>query len=146
MKNTKIVVPLKYLSNFRKSLEIPLINYKIHLELNKTKNCVMSNFAGNTEFKITNTKLYLHVVTLSTKDNVKFTKQLNEGFKRSAYWNQHKTQIKSRNLNNINPLRIILDASFQGVKRIFALAYLLLLMLLIILLTILLTELKETVI
>ena len=146
MKNTKIVVPLKYLSNFRKSLEIPLINYKIHLELNKTKNCVMSNFAGNTEFKITNTKLYLHVVTLSTKDNVKFTKQLNEGFKRSAYWNQHKTQMKSRNLNNINPLRIILDASFQGVKRIFALAYLLLLMLLIIPLTILLTELKETVI
>ena len=146
MKNTKIVVPLKYLSNFRKSLEIPLINYKIHLELNKTKNCVMSNFAGNTEFKITNTKLYLHVVTLSTRDNVKFTKQLNEGFKRSAYWNQHKTQMKSRNLNNINPLRIILDASFQGVKRIFALAYLLLLMLLIIPLTILLTELKETVI
>ena len=106
----------------------------------------MSNFAGNTEFKITNTKLYLHVVTLSTKDNVKFTKQLNEGFKRSAYWNQHKTQMKSRNLNSINPLRIILDASFQGVKRIFALAYLLLLMLLIIPLTILLTELKETVI
>ena len=106
----------------------------------------MSNFAGNTEFKITNTKLYLHVVTLSTKDNVKFTKQLNEGFKRSAYWNQHKTQMKSRNLNNINPLRIILDASFQGVKRIFALAYLLLLTLLIIPLTILLTELKERVI
>ena len=34
LKNTKIVVPLKYLSNFVRSLEMPLINCKIHLELN----------------------------------------------------------------------------------------------------------------
>ena len=50
---------------------MPLINCKIHLELIWTKNCVMSDIAGNTEFKITNTKLYVSMVTLSIEDNVK---------------------------------------------------------------------------
>ena len=50
LENAKIVVPLKYLSNFFRSLEMPLINYKIHLELNWTKNCVMSNTDGATTF------------------------------------------------------------------------------------------------
>ena len=45
----------------------------------------MSNIAGNTTFKITNTKLYGPIVSLSTKDNVKLVKQLKEGFKRSVY-------------------------------------------------------------
>ena len=79
----KIVVPLKYLSNFWRSLETPLINCKTHLELNWTKNCVMycsdayavaynnndnnnNNNNNNTTFKITNTKLYVPIVTLST--------------------------------------------------------------------------------
>ena len=57
-KNVKIVVPLKYLNNFWRSLKMLLINCKIHLELNWTKHCVMSNFAGNTTFKITNTKIH----------------------------------------------------------------------------------------
>ena len=71
---------------------MPLINCKIDLELNWTKNCVMSSIAGNTTFKITNTKSYAPIVTLSSKDNVKLTKQLNEGFKRPVYWNKHKTK------------------------------------------------------
>ena len=50
----------------------------------------MSSIAGATTFKITSTKLYIPIVTLSTKDNVSLTKQLNEGFKRSIYWNEHK--------------------------------------------------------
>ena len=62
-----------------------LINCKIHFELSWTKNYVMSNIAGNTTFKITNTKLYGPIVSLSTKDNVKLVKQLKEGFKRSIY-------------------------------------------------------------
>ena len=41
LKNTKIVVPLKYLSTFFRSLEMPLIGCKIHLELNWNNNCVM---------------------------------------------------------------------------------------------------------
>ena len=69
-KNVKIAVPLKYLSNFWRSLKIPLINYKIHLELNWTKDCVTSTVADAT-FKIINTKLYVQIVISSTKDNAK---------------------------------------------------------------------------
>ena len=53
---------------------MPLINCEIHLELSWIKNCVMSNITGETTFKITNTKLYFPIVTLSTKDNVNPTK------------------------------------------------------------------------
>ena len=53
---------------------MPLINGKIHLELNWTKSCVMSNIAGETKFKITITKLYVSIVTLTTKDNVNLAK------------------------------------------------------------------------
>ena len=60
---------------------MPLINCKIHLGLNWSKSCVMSNIAGAETFKITNTKLYFPTVTLSTKENVNLTKKLNEGFK-----------------------------------------------------------------
>ena len=62
---------------------MPLINSKIHLELNSTKNCVMSSssIAGATTFEIASTKLYVPIVTLSTKDNVNLKKQLNEGIK-----------------------------------------------------------------
>ena len=79
-KDVKIAVPLKYLSNFWRSLEMPLINCKIHLELNWTKDCVI--LTADTTFKITNTKLYLPIVALSSKDNVKLVKLLKEGFKR----------------------------------------------------------------
>ena len=98
--NVKIVVPLKYLSNFFRSLEMPLINCKIHLELNWTKDCVLSSAHNNPKisFKITETKLYVPIVTLSTKDNVNLTKQLNEGFKRSLYWNEYKSKIEKKNL------------------------------------------------
>ena len=80
-RDVKIAVPLKYLSNFWRYLEMPLINCKIHLELNWSKDCVMSTIA-DTIFKITNSKLYLPIVTLSSKDNVKLVKLLEEGFKR----------------------------------------------------------------
>ena len=54
-KNVKVAVPLKYLTNFWRSLKIRLINCKIHLELSWTKNCVMSNILEDTIVKITNT-------------------------------------------------------------------------------------------
>ena len=59
---------------------MPLINCKIHLELNSTKSCVMSNIGVNTTFKITSTKMYVPTVTLSTKDNVNLTNQLKKRF------------------------------------------------------------------
>ena len=60
-------------------LEMPLINHKIRLELNLGKNLVMSIIA-DTEFKITSTKLYVPIVTLSSKDNLKLVRLLEEGF------------------------------------------------------------------
>ena len=74
-KNVRIAVPLRYLINFWRSLEMPLINCKIHLELNWNKDCVMST-TDEATFKITNTKLYVPIVTLSSKDNVKLVKLL----------------------------------------------------------------------
>ena len=80
---------------------MPLINCKSHLELNWSKNCIASNISGNTTFKITNTKLYVPIITLSSKDNVKLAKQLNRGFERSVYWNEYKTKRESKNLMKI---------------------------------------------
>ena len=68
-KNVKIAVSLIYLTDFWRSLEMPLINCKIHLKLNWSKDCVMSTIADTT-FKIIKRKLYVPIVTLSYKDNV----------------------------------------------------------------------------
>ena len=123
--NAKIVVPLKYLSNFFRSLEMPLINCKIHLELYWTKVCVLGSADNDNaaSFKITSTKLYGSIFTLSTKDNVNLKKQLNEGFKRSIYWNEYKSKIETKAVDNKNITRFPLDASFQGVNRLFVLAF-----------------------
>ena len=98
---------------------MPLINCKISWG----KNCVISDNDDETTFKIRNTKLYAPVVTLSNKDNVNLTKQLNKGFKRPAYWNEYKTKTVSRNLDNDNLTKFYLDASFQGVTKLFVIAF-----------------------
>ena len=70
------------------------------------------NAGGNdreTTFKITSTKLYVLIVTLSTKDNVNLTKQLHKGFKKSVYWNEYKSKIETKNAENNNPTRFPLD-------------------------------------
>ena len=97
LNGVKIVVPLKYLSKFFRSLEMPLINCKIHLELNWSNDSLLSNYNSNVDnanpkvkFKITGTKLYVPIVTVSTKDNVNLTEQLNERFERLVYWNEYK--------------------------------------------------------
>ena len=88
----KIAVPLIYLSNFWRSLEMPLINCRGELSLKWIQHCVLTTFANasNVAFKITDTKFYVPVVTLSTEGNAKLAKQLSEGFKRSVYWNKYK--------------------------------------------------------
>ena len=73
-------VPLKYISNFWKILEIPLINFEINLILTWSKNCVA---ASNTA----DTKTYVPVVTLSTQDNTKLLQQLKSGFNRTVKFN-----------------------------------------------------------
>ena len=69
-KGVQTADPLKYLSNFWRSLEMLLINCKIHLELNCSKDYVMSSAVAAIKFKITNTKLYVPIVPLSRTDNV----------------------------------------------------------------------------
>ena len=112
LKNAKMVVPLNYLSDFFRSLEMPLINCKIHLELIWTKDCVMygadANAGGNnrvTKFQIKSTKLHVPIVTLSIKDNVKLAKQLKEGFKRPAIWNEYKSKIEIKEVNDNRNLK-----------------------------------------
>ena len=91
VKNTKVIVPLKYLSNFWRSQEMPLSNCKIHLELNWIEDCILSSDGGSAKSKIIDAKLHVPIVTLSTKDNVKLTKQLSNGFKRSVFWSSYQT-------------------------------------------------------
>ena len=80
----KIAVPLKYLSNFWRSLEMPLINCKIELSLKWYERGLLTA-ATTATFKITDAKLYVPIVTLSIGGNSKLSKLLNEGFKRSIY-------------------------------------------------------------
>ena len=120
--DVKIVVPLKYLSNFWRSLEIPLINCKVELSLTWYENCILSNVAGNSTFKITDAKLYVPVVTLSTEDNAKLSKLLTEGFKRSVYWNEYKV-ISEQRCNANDNIRKLIDPSWQEINRLFVLAY-----------------------
>ena len=92
--NVKVVVPLKYLSNYFRSLEMPLVNCKIKLNLTWKKECVLSNQDGNAVFIINDTKLYVPVVSLSKEDNKDFIEQQSKGFQRSIYWNEYKTKTK----------------------------------------------------
>ena len=105
---------------------MPLINCKIKLNLTWKKECDLSTDAGEAIFIINDTKLYVPVVTLSKEDNKDFIEQQNKGFQRSIYWNKYKTkeQTVDSDNNNANIVRYIsLDPSFQGVNRLFVMAY-----------------------
>ena len=71
---------------------------------------------ADTTFKTTNTKLYVPIVTLSSKDNVKLGKLLEEGFKRPIYWNEYQTKIETKNSDKNDLRRFPLDASFKELK------------------------------
>ena len=122
-RRVKVVVPLKYLSHFFTSLEMPLINCKIKLNLTWKKECVLSTDAGDAVFIINDTKMYVPVVTLSKEDNKDFIEQQNKGFQRSIYWNEYKTKEINENADANVFKYINLDPSFQGVNRLFVMAY-----------------------
>ena len=96
-----------------------LINCEVNLILTWSKDCVITNSEGEAKFAITETKLYVPVVTLSTQDNAKLLQQLKSGFKRTINWNKYqsdpKTYAQNRNLNHL------VNSSFQGVSRLFVL-------------------------
>ena len=99
---------------------MPLINWKVELSLKWYQECIFSNSGTAGTFKITDAKLYVPIVTLKTEENTKLSKLLREGFKRSIYWNKYKIIFKNYNDEYI---REKLDASFQGVNRLFVLPY-----------------------
>ena len=83
-------MPLKYLSNFWRSLEIPLINCEINLILTWSSNCIISEGNRVTTSAITDTKFYVPVVTLSTQNKEKLLQQLKSEFKPTINWNKYK--------------------------------------------------------
>ena len=122
-RSVKVVVPLKYLNNFFRSLEMPLTNCKIKLNLIWTKEYVLSTDNVNAVFIINDTKMYVSVVTLSKEYNKDFIEQQNKGFQRSIYWNEYKTKEINENADANVFMYINLDPSFQGVNRLFVMAY-----------------------
>ena len=122
--NVEIMVPLKYLSNFWRTLEMPLINCEVELILRWSADWVIiyTNVAEQIPtFTITEANLYVPVVTLSTQDNAKVFPQLKSGFKRTIRWNKYlsKPELLAQNAN----LNHLIEPSFQGVNRLFVLAF-----------------------
>ena len=137
--DVKVVVPLKHLSNFWRHLDIPLINHEVELILTWFKHCVLidkstreANYAANPNvyeidhpenaiFKITDTKLYVPVVTLSKENDIKLLEQLKSGFKRTIKWNKYRSQMTIQpQKNNLNYL---IDPTFTSVNRLFVLSF-----------------------
>ena len=120
-KDVEIIVPLKYLSNFWRTLEMPLINCEVNLILTSSKDCVISSATEETKFAITETKLYVSVVTLSSEDNAQLLQQLKSGFKRTISWNKYESSIKTFAQNRY--LNYLINPNFQGVNRLFVLSF-----------------------
>ena len=96
---------------------MPLINCEINLILTWSKNCVISSATRETKFLITDSKLYVPVVTLPTQDNEKLPEQLKFGLERTINWNKYQSK---RSTQNRNPyLDYLTDPKFCEVKRLF---------------------------
>ena len=137
--DVKVVVPLKHLSIFWKSLNIPLINCEVELILTWFKNCVLidkstreANYGANpvvyeidnpenATFKITDVKLFVPVVTLSKENDIKLLEQLKSGFKKTIKWNKYRSQMTIQPKNN--NLNYLIDPAFMNVNRSFVLSF-----------------------
>ena len=134
---TELATPLKYLGNFWRALNIPLISCEVSLELKWNKNCVITsleqrqvdagppvvrdNAPTGATFSITNCKLYVPAVTLSKDDEIKLLTNLKSGFKREIIWNKYRSQMTTEAVNN--NLNILIDPTFTNVNILFVLAY-----------------------
>ena len=132
-------MPLRYLSNFWRTLDIPLINCEVSLALSWSVTCVITSLekrlvtaaqgdnpavyddspTGPT-FKITDTKLYVALVTLSA-ENDKLLEQLKTGFKRTIKWNKYRSETYNQTINN--NLNYLIDAALTNVNRLFMLSF-----------------------
>ena len=124
---TEVVVPLKHLSNFWRNLNIPLINCEIKLILTWSKNCILADMAvannppAGLEFQITDTKMYIPVVTLSKENDKKLLEQLKSGFTGTVKWNKYRSQMTIQPQNN--NLNYVIDPTFTKVNRLFVLSF-----------------------
>ena len=100
---------------------MPLINCEVNLILTWSKDCVITNSTGAGKFEITETKLYVPVVTLSTQDNAKLLQQLKPRFNRTMNWNKYDSSVKAFAKNRY--LNYLINPSFQGVSRPFVLSF-----------------------
>ena len=128
-----IAIPLKYLGNFWRSLDISLIKCEITLALSWYKECVLVgrafrgppaaaiNSPTDAQFEITDCKLYVPVVTLSAENDNKLLEQLKSGFRRSIKWNKYMSQMSNQNKNK--NLNYLIDTTFSNVIRLFVLSF-----------------------
>ena len=131
--NVKRVIPLEYLSNFSRSLNISVINCEVELILTCSKNCVLANMAvdaaadpaiiapSGAKFKITDTKLYVPVVNLSKENDIKLLEQLKSGSKRTIKWNKYRSKMTVQPQNN--NLNYLIDPTITNFNRLFVLSF-----------------------
>ena len=101
---------------------MPLINCEVNFKILRwSKDCVITSSEDEGKFTITETKLYVLVVTLSTQDNAKLLQQLKSGFKRTINWNKYESNVKTFAENRY--LNYLINPSFQGVNRFFVLSF-----------------------
>ena len=130
----ELAIPLKYLGNFWRALNIPLISCEVSLELKWDKNCVITSLeqrdigGGNRDnaqtgatLAINDCKLYVPAVTLSKDDKIKLLTNLKSGFKREIIWNKYRSQMTTEAVND--NLNILIDPTFTNVNKLFVLAY-----------------------
>ena len=130
----ELTIHLKYLGNFWRALNIPLISCEVSLELKWDKNCVITSLeqrdigGGNRDnpptgatLAINDCKLYVPVVFLSKDNDFKLLTNLKSGFKREIIWNKYRSQMTTEAVNN--NLNILIDPTFTNVNRLIVLAY-----------------------
>ena len=114
------MVPLKYLSNFWKALEMWLINCEINLILTWSANCFIIDAPVNNQvptFTLTDAKLFVPAVTLSTQYQAKLLQQLKSGFKRTINWNKYQSKIPVREQSRF--FDYLIDSSFSRSQQTF---------------------------
>ena len=120
-KTVKTAMSLKYLSNFFKTFEMPLINCKINLIITWSTGSVIPSTIRKTKFAITDTKFYVSILILSIQDKANLSQELKSDFKRTIYRNKYQSKVSSKKQNQY--LDFLIDSSFQGVNRLFVLLF-----------------------
>ena len=141
--DAEVLAPLKYLSNFWRSLDLPLINCEVEIDLSWSKKCIKSEIlvtpaiAGNPNvrppfqarearqttgatFQLNNLKLCVSFIILSINGDIKFLENVKQGFKRTLSWSKYRSEITTQPKNK--NLDYLIDPTFRNVNRLFVLS------------------------